>query len=113
MKIENRGLLSDVLPEDCFELSNGEVVGNLRELIVALKKMNDEEFSLHVYGEQNDFAEWIIEGFWNENLAGKILGIKDRKKMIKFLEKVLKKAEKERFFSKKKKDVLNKISEMN
>ncbi len=112
MEIERSGFLDDVLPEDYLELSNGKVIRNLRGLVDAMESMNNEDFGLHVYGEQNDFAEWILEVYWDECLAGKILGIRDRKKMIRFLRKVLKKAEKERFEKGGKKDVLKKIGEM-
>ncbi len=112
MKIEHGGVLDDVLPEDCLELSSGEVVGNLWELIGSLESMNDEDFSLHVYGDHNDFAEWFLEAHWNEDLAGKVLGIRNRRKMIKFLKRVLAKAEKERFESGGKGRVLKRIGEM-
>jgi hypothetical protein len=112
MKIDRNGILEDVLPEDYLELGNGKVVRNLKGLADAMETMNDGDFGLHVYGEQNDFAEWVLEGYWDESLAGKILGIRDRKKMIRLLRKVLKKAEKERFEKGGKKDVLKKIGKM-
>lgn len=113
MEIERTGFLKDVLPEDFLELSDGEVVKNLKGLVVALEGMNDEDFGLHVYGEQNDFAEWIMEAYWDEDLAGKVLGIRDKKKMVKFFGKVLKKAEKgNRIVVPKRKDVLGKIGEL-
>ncbi len=116
MKIKQNGILDDVLPEDYLELTNGKIISNLRELIVALECMEDEDFSLHVYGEQNDFAEWIMEAYWDEDLTGKVLGIRNKKKMTKFLRKTLRNAEKIRSLKigkiGKKKDILKSIGEM-
>ena len=116
MEIEHNGVLKDVLPEDLLELGDGKIVKNLRELVVMLEAMSNEDFGLHVYGEQNDFAEWILEAYWDERLTGKILGIRDRVKMISFLRKVLRKAEKEQGLKivapGKKQDILKSIGEI-
>lgn len=92
MKIDHNDILEDVLPEDVLELNNGTFVKNLRELCDALKKMNKADFSLHVYGDHNDFAEWILEAYWDEDLAGKLLKTRKKKKMIDILEKILAKS---------------------
>jgi hypothetical protein len=116
MEIERIGILDDVFPEDFLELNGGIVVKNLGELVVALEKMSDEDFGMHVYGEQNDFAEWVMEAYWDDKLAGKLLSISDRRKMIKFLKDVLNKAEKGKYKKigkiSKKKDVLREIGSL-
>ena len=112
MKLEKSCVLDDVLEEDYLELSSGAVVRNLRELVLALGAMSEEDFALHVYGEQNDFAEWILEGYWDEGLAGKILKIKKRGVLIRILEKILREAEKKRFESGDRNAVLKKIGKM-
>lgn len=109
MKINGKSLLEDVLPEDYLEVGKDVTVKNLRDLVEVLRSLSDDEFGLYVYGEHNDFAEWILEAYWNKELATKIIGIRDRKKMIRALEKFLGKAEKRRFSESKKKDVLEKI----
>ena len=96
MKIERAGVLDDVLEEDYLELSGGIVVKNLKDLIVVLGEMSDEDFGLHVYGGHNDFAEWVLEAYWDDDLTGKLLKVRDRKKLIAVLEKDLEKAEKKR-----------------
>jgi len=95
MELEKNKLLEKVLPEDYLKLAGGVVVRSLGELVVALEALSDEEFKLYVYGEHNDFAEWILEAYWDDRLTGKILGIRHRAKMVKFLKQVLKRAERE------------------
>lgn len=95
MDLEGSKLLEEVLPEDYLKLTGGVIVRSLSELVEALGKLSDEEFGLYVYGEHNDFAEWILEAYWDDELTGKILGIRDRKKMVRFLKRVLKRAERE------------------
>lgn len=116
MEIERIGILDDVLPEDYLELDKGVFVKNLSELIEALRKMSDEDFSIHVYKKHNDFAEWLAEAYWDDNLAGKVLKIRDRVKMVKFLESVLSKGEKGRYKKigkvRRKGDVLKTISKL-
>ncbi len=112
MRLDRIGILNDVLPEDYLELSNGNVICNLRDLVLTLDKMSEEDFGLHVYREQNDFAEWVMEAYWDEKLASKILGISDKKKLIRFLGKILKKAEKKRFENGGKGDVLRRIGKI-
>lgn len=97
MEIERIGILDDVLSEDYLELSDGVVVKSLKNLIEALEEMSDEDFGLHVYGNHNDFAEWVLEAYWDDDLTGKLLKIRDRKKMVVVLKKVLEKAEKKRY----------------
>jgi len=112
MEIEGNGLCGEVLREDYLELPDGRIIKNMVGLIEALKEMNDEEFSLHVSRHYNDFAEWILEAYGEEELAGKIGKIKNRGRMIKLLCKVLDKAERGRFDRGKKGETLKKIGEM-
>lgn len=111
MGIGSVGLYDSVLSEDYLELTNGLVVKNLQELIDALKKMNNDNFALHVTKNRNDFAEWILEAYNDERLTQKLLGTKEKNKTIKILENVLKENSKIRKIEnpKSKKDVLKNI----
>jgi len=94
MNIEQNDILDDVLPEDYLKLSNEILIKNLSDLIHALDKMSKDDFALHVYGNNNDFAEWILESYWDDSLTGKVLRIKNKAKLSSFLKKVLEKAKK-------------------
>jgi len=96
MEIERFDFLDDVLPEDFLELGDGGVIKNLKELVDVLERMDDEDFSLHVYRDHNDFAEWVLEAYWDENLVARILGAKSRKKLVKVLKRALSEAKKGR-----------------
>ena len=89
MGIGSVSLDENVLPEDYLELSKGNVVRNLKELVDALKKMKTEVFRLHVTRSTNDFAEWILEGYNDERLAKKILKTTDKSKIIRLLESAI------------------------
>ena len=79
-----------------MELSNGVLVKNLKDLAVALKKMKNDTFRLHVTKSTNDFAEWVLEGYNDEKLAKKILKTTDRTKIIKILDSAIKKIKPEK-----------------
>jgi hypothetical protein len=115
MEIRRIGLLDEVFPEDYLKLGNGGVVRSLRELALALEAMSDKDFRFYVYANHNDFAGWIMEAYWDEKLAGKVLSTRSRAKTVKILKKALARAEKERRDEKKirgKKDILRQIGEM-
>jgi hypothetical protein len=42
-----------------FWTSNGSVLGNLKELELALQKMSDDVYKHHVTKDKNDFASWV------------------------------------------------------
>ena len=113
MKIYGLELYEDVFDEDFLEIGP-EVVRNVSDLIRILEKMKEEEFSLHVYDGHNDFAEWIMEAYWDEKLAGKILKARDRKEIIGILKGALKVSSKKRLIGGKtrKGRVLKEIGEM-
>ncbi len=116
MEIEKRQIWEDVLPEDYLELGDCGVVKNISDLVVVLKNMSDEDFGVYVYGRQNDFAEWILEAYWDDVLAEKVLRNNNKKKIIVILEKSLNKAEAERYKKivapRKNKDILKSIGEI-
>lgn len=115
MEIEKRQIWENVLSEDYLELSDGRTVKNIVELMGALSVMSEADFRLHVYDKQNDFAEWIMEAYWDEKLAGNLLKIRDRKKMLSFLRKVVADAKKKgglKIVKPKRKNVLQDIGEM-
>jgi hypothetical protein len=92
MGIGDMSLAEDVLPEDYLELTDGTIVKNLRDLSDSLKKMKKDDFSLHVTKNRNDFAEWILESYNDEKLTQKLLRVRDKNKIIKILDSVLKDA---------------------
>ena len=51
--------LIESLPEECFWVNNGPILSDLRELQEALISMNEKQFSHHVHGKYNDFADWV------------------------------------------------------
>ncbi len=52
--------LAATLPQHCFWVNNGPILSDLQELYAALKnEITSEQFSHHVNGHKNDFADWI------------------------------------------------------
>lgn len=99
MEIESYGAWDDVLPEDYLELPDGSVVKNLMGLIDMLKRISKEDFLLHVSGENNDFAYWIMDAYGDEELSEKIRKARTRKRIIAVLHDAVKNSE--RYSSKK------------
>jgi hypothetical protein len=83
-----------VLPEDYLEVFGGNIVKNLSELIENIKNMTNETFSHYVSISHNAFADWISEGYGNENMSNKIKNLKNKEKIVKILKKELIKEEK-------------------
>jgi len=96
-----------VLPEDYFELTNGQRLESLMDLLNALNSMNEETFRHHTLRSRNDFEEWIMEGYGDEKLSKRVGKAKTREKMVRILSKILKK-EGEREKSNKIKIIKNK-----
>ena len=50
-------LTKNVSPEHYFRLTNGDSIKNVKELVRALRGMDDSTFMHHVNSEKNDFAK--------------------------------------------------------
>jgi len=101
MTLGNLHLSQEVPEDEVLELANEVRVRSALELLEALKEMNSETFEHHVSEHHNDFAEWILEQYYDEDLFKKMLLIKTKEKLVKLLESELKKEL--RMFTKNKK----------
>ena len=93
-------ILADVAPEQCFWINNGPIIRNLQEMADALNYMEDQTFMHHINKDKNDFANWVRDVLKDEELAGKLVKIKSKEKIlkeiknrIKFLENRIEKEE--------------------
>ncbi|MGM5482097.1 MAG: hypothetical protein ACQESF_01415 [Nanobdellota archaeon] len=82
------------VPEDKrFVLSNGQVIGSLKELALSVDEMGDEVFSYHVSEDRNDFSSWVKEVLKEKDLAEELMKTKQRTdfqiKLLKFIVKKL------------------------
>jgi hypothetical protein len=67
--------------EHSFRLHKTSIqIRNLGELSDALEIMSQESFGHHVNDKKNDFAVWVREVLHDDELAGRLRGIGDRKK---------------------------------
>ncbi|MEM2121741.1 MAG: hypothetical protein QXU20_03750 [Candidatus Woesearchaeota archaeon] len=82
-------LEEEIPSEKEFILNDGRRLKNLRELLEALKTMDNNLFNHHVSPERNDFANWIKDVFKKEFLAEKVLNAKTREEIIKVLSEEL------------------------
>ncbi len=114
MDLEDYRILEQVLPEDYLKLSSGEFIKSLPELVENLDKMGDDVFEFHVYGDNNDFSEWILDVYGDEKLSEKVRKIKKKKDILKILKVELDKYRKNRTLKidipKNKKDILEILS---
>ena len=67
--------------DEYFRMCNGQVIKNIKELITALKEINEPIFMTHVNEEKNDFDLWIRHVFKNEYLADRLKIAKSREDM--------------------------------
>ncbi len=72
--------------KDELLLKNGRLVRSLKELIDALKKIDDNVFSYHVNRNKHDFAEWVEDVLEKEELANKLRKTIFREDIINILE---------------------------
>lgn len=96
-------LLENVPKGSEFVLSNGRTLKNLYELTNALNSIDNATFSHHVTKERNDFSNWILHVFQNEALAKKISRLKNRKVILKTINRALSEINKEKPETKTKK----------
>ncbi len=69
-----------------FYLKNGSTLGDLKELLGALKFMDQKLYEGHVSSENNDFANWVEHGLSNKKLAKQIRGVRSKSELIMVLE---------------------------
>ncbi|MBN2458190.1 hypothetical protein JXB31_03615 [Candidatus Woesearchaeota archaeon] len=74
-------LKTDVPPESCFVLVNGNRIQNLMQLAMEIDKMPDEVFYYHVNDYKNDYMNWVRDVIKDLELCDKIKDIKDKKNM--------------------------------
>ncbi len=80
-KVEVYKLAQDVPEDKYFILANGKPIKHVKELAEVLEHLEDHVFNHHVNPEQNDFHLWVREVFEDVQLAKKMLGISDKKKL--------------------------------
>jgi len=74
--------LTKVVPEGhFFVLCNGQPVKHVAELASVLDQIEDHVFHHHVTPDKNDFHNWIKDIFEDLELARKISGVSDKKRM--------------------------------
>ena len=75
-------------PDFHFTLRDGTDIKSIKNLIKAIKTMDEIVFATHVNNKKNDFAEWIrlVKGDIKE--AKKLDKLKDRNKILAELEKI-------------------------
>ena len=88
-------LLQDVPSGKKFILTTGKKIKNIPQMIGELKNISDTVFKAHINEEKNDVANWIRDVFKDNDLADKIMKTKRKNKIIRLLEKEMKKTEKE------------------
>lgn len=82
------GLFKNVKPEEYFYLHNGIVIKNLHDLIDILEVIDEDTLAHHFSERKNDFSEWILHVFKDNNLAGKVRNAKTRLELIEILENI-------------------------
>ncbi len=71
--------LADVHTDNIFSLKDGSQVNNLKELYMALQKMDDSTFSHHVNDSRHDFSNWVKDVHRDYKLANSLEDTKDKK----------------------------------
>ena len=67
------------IPEDKrFVLSNGQVIGSLKELALELDNLGDDVFYYHVDEERNDFSNWLKDVLKEMELAENLMDAREK-----------------------------------
>ena len=74
-------LTREVPDHHYFILANGKPVKHVAELASVLDQLEDHIFHHHVSPDRNDFHNWVKDVFDDLELARKILGISDKKRL--------------------------------
>lgn len=64
-----------------FVLANGQPVKHVAELASILDQLEDHVFQHHVTAEKNDFHNWIRDVFEDVELAKKVSGATDKRRL--------------------------------
>ena len=91
VKKKTKRKLVSAAPGCSFWTCNGLILGNLKELRDALKKMDEKTFAYHVNKEKNDFARWIEDILQDADLSKKLRKLKTKKTSLKAISDHLKK----------------------
>ncbi|MBN2566455.1 hypothetical protein JXB02_00020 [Candidatus Woesearchaeota archaeon] len=78
---------SKVAEGEHFTTKDGREAHSVKELVAALKEMDDEAFGEHVNEFKNDFAQWVMHSVKNYELATKLYGLTRKDDIIATLEK--------------------------
>lgn len=73
-----RSLLRNVGSDKDFMLVDGTTIKDMRELLSALEKMDEDTFTCHVNKEKNDFHNWARDVHQDEKLASMLSQVIDR-----------------------------------
>jgi hypothetical protein len=79
MRVYN--LTREVPKDKYFILANGRPVKNVAELAAILDQLEDYVFNHHVQPNRNDFHNWVKDVFEDLELARKIIGVDDKKRL--------------------------------
>lgn len=74
-------LTRDVPEHQYFVLANGQPVKHVGELAAILDQLEDHVFNHHVTPDRNDFHNWIKDVFEDVELARKVTGVGDKKRL--------------------------------
>jgi ABC-type multidrug transport system permease subunit len=94
--IENELLkhYSNIKEVNFFETKDKKKIPTLLDLLKYIQSIDAETFKFHVNDKGNDIAIWVNDVLKNEELAQKVMKAKTKIKLVKVLEKGLKKYDK-------------------
>ncbi len=81
MRARVANLTKDIADHHYFVLANGKPVKHVGELAAILDQLEDHVFHHHVSPERNDFQNWIKDVFEDVELARKVSGVDDKKRL--------------------------------
>jgi len=81
--------LSAPLGEE-FRFCNGRSAGSLHSFLNTMRHLSDEEFSLHVNNEKNDFFNWVSNTLKERQLAMRLKRTKTKTGVVIELTRFLK-----------------------
>ena len=80
----NKKFFQDVFPEHCFWCCDGQIIKNLLDFDVVLKKMSSATYKYHANLEKNDFSQWIEEVIGDKVLANNLRKSKSKANAMKY-----------------------------
>ncbi|MBR9690200.1 hypothetical protein GOV08_00790, partial [Candidatus Woesearchaeota archaeon] len=79
--------------KDSFNFKNGQQSNSLKELLDAIKTVDNETFKHHLNEEKNDFSAWIRHSIGNQLLANKIAQANTKEEVISAIDGITHKKE--------------------